>query len=157
MRLARFSSPASDRWYEDYEPGATYVLGTFSLSEAEIIDFATRFDPQSFHIDAKAAAESHFGGIIASGWHTAAAAMRLLVDGFISTCGGLGSPGLDQIRWVKPVRPGMVLEARVTVREKRVSQSKPDRGLISHTVEVLDAKGELMMSYQGTGMVRLRP
>ncbi len=157
MRPARFTNPPGERWFEDYDPGATYTLGTFSLDEAAIIDFARRFDPQPFHVDAVAAAASPYGGIIASGWHTGSAVMRLMVDEFISSRGGLGSPGLDEIRWLKPVRPGMVLEVKVTVLDARISKSKPDRGLLHHQVDVLDTSGEPVMTFKGMGLVRVRP
>lgn len=157
MRAAQFTSPKTDRWFEDYEVGATYTLGTISLTEAEIIEFATRFDPQPFHIDRAAAAASPYGGIIASGWHTGSSVMRLMVDEFISACAGLGSPGLDEIRWIKPLRPDMPLTVRITITEARVSQSKPDRGFIKHFIEGLNAEGEQVMSIRGMGMVRVRP
>ena len=156
MSYTRFKTPTADRYFEDYDVGATYELGHYSLSEAEIIEFATRFDPQRFHVDREAAAASPYGGIIASGWHTASAMMRLLVDHFVSSTAGLGSPGLDEIRWLKPVRPDAVLTVRVTVLDKRRSQSKPDRGLFFHKVEVVDAGGEPVMTVRGAGMVRLR-
>ena len=157
MRHVRFASPASDRCVEDYDVGGTYTLGTFSLTEAEIVDFATRFDPQPFHIDRAAAAASPYGGIIASGWHTGSSVMRLMVNEFISSCAGLGSPGLDEIRWLKPVRPEMPLTVRVTIQEARVSQSKPDRGFIKHFIEALNEAGEPVMTIRGMGMVRVRP
>jgi acyl dehydratase len=156
MAYATFSTPTSDRYFEDYQVGATYELGDYALTEAEIVDFARRFDPQRFHVDRVAAAESPYGGIIASGWHTASAMMRLLVDHFVSANAGLGSPGLDEIRWLKPVRPGAKLTVRVTVIDKRRSQSKPDRGLFFHKVEVVDATGDTVMTVRGAGMVRLR-
>ena len=157
MRHVSFTRPASDRWFEDYDVGGTYTLGSFSLSEAEIVDFARRYDPQPFHVDPAAAADSPYGGIIASGWHTGAATMRVMVDHFISTCAGLGSPGLDELRWLKPVRPGVQLTVRITIREARVSQSKPDRGFIKHFIEVLGEDGEPVATILATGMVRRRP
>lgn len=156
MKIAQFHTAPNDRYFEDYEVGASYELGTYSLSEAEIVDFARRFDPQPFHIDPVAAANSPYGGIIASGWHTASAMMRLMVDHFISANAGLGSPGLDEIRWLKPVYPGAVLAVRVTVLDKRLSNSKPDRGFFSHLVEVRNTAGEPVMTVKGAGMVRRR-
>ena len=157
MREVQFTTPANDRWFEDYEIGATYALGSFSLSEQEIIDFARRFDPQPFHIDRDAARASPYGGIIASGWHTGSSVMRLLVDHFISSNAGLGSPGLDEIRWIKPLRPDMRLHVRITILEARRSQSKPDRGFIKHRIEGVDDAGEPVMTIVGLGMVRCRP
>ena len=156
MSYATFSTPPHDRYFEDYVVGATYELGSFSLSEPEIIAFAQRFDPQRFHVDPVAAAASPFGGIIASGWHTGSAMMRLLADHFISSVAGLGSPGLDEIRWLKPVRPDVRLTVRVTVLEKRRSGSKRDRGVFKHQVEIVDPDDEQVMTVRGTGMVRLR-
>lgn len=156
MSLTTFKTPPHDRYFEDYEVGATYELGRFTLSEAEIIDFARRFDPQRFHVDPVAAAASPYGGIIASGWHTGSAMMRLLADGFISSVAGLGSPGLDEIRWLKPVRPDVELTVRVSVLDKRRSASKPDRGIFHHSVEIIDAAGDVVMTVRGAGMVRLR-
>ena len=157
MREVSFNTTSSNRWFEDYEVGGTYQLGSFSLNEAEIIDFARRFDPQPFHIDPEAARASPYGGIIASGWHTGSAVMRLLVDHFISANAGLGSPGLDEIRWLKPLRPDMRLHVRVTILEARRSQSKPDRGFIKHLIEGLDDAGQPVISICGMGMVRVRP
>lgn len=156
MTYATFKTPADDRYFEDYEVGATYELGSFTLSEQEIIEFARRFDPQRFHVDPAAAAASPYGGIIASGWHTGSAMMRLLADHFISAVAGLGSPGLDEVRWHKPTRPGAAMTVRVTVLDKRRSQSKPDRGIFSHKVEVFDPAGELAMTVRGKGLVKLR-
>lgn len=156
MSYATFTTSPDDRYYEDYEVGATYELGSFKLSEHEIIDFARRFDPQRFHTDPVAAAASPYGGIIASGWHTGSAMMRLLADHFISAVAGLGSPGLDEISWHRPTRPEAEMTVRVTVLDKRRSKSKPDRGLFSHKVEVFDPAGELAMTVRGKGLVKLR-
>ena len=156
MQFTKFKTPRTDRYYEDYEVGATYELGSYSLSEAEIVDFASRYDPQPFHLDREAAAKSPYGDIIASGWHSACAMMRLMVDHFISANAGLGSPGLDEIRWLKPTRPDAVLTVRVTVRDKRRSRSKPDRGIFFHEVQVVDAGGDTVMTVKGAGMVRCR-
>ncbi len=156
MRIREFKTLPNDRYFEDYELGATYLLGTFTLSESDIIDFARRFDPQPFHVDHDAAAASHFGGIIASGWHTGSAMMRMVVDGFISSVAGMGSPGVDEIRWLKPVRPNEALNVRVTVETARRSASKPDRGLMHTLMEVVDAHGEPRMTVRSVGLVRCR-
>ena len=157
MREVSFATPATDRWFEDYEVGGTYRLGSLCLSEAEIIDFAKRFDPQPFHIDPEAARQSPYGGIIASGWHTGSAVMRLMVDHFISSNAGLGSPGLDEVRWLKPLRPDMTLHVQITILEARRSQSKPDRGFIKHLIEGLDDAGQPVITLRALGMVRCRP
>ena len=146
----------TDRYFDDLTVGESWTGAPFEISEAEIVDFASRFDPQPFHLDREAAAQSPYGGIIASGWHSACAMMRLMVDHFISANAGLGSPGLDEIRWLKPTRPDAVLTVRVTVRDKRRSKSKPDRGLFFHEVEVVDAAGDTVMTVKGAGMVRCR-
>lgn len=156
MPFASFTKPASDRYFEDYIPGATYRLGEFTLSEEEIIDFASRFDPQAFHLDHAAAARSHFGGLVASGWHTASAMMRVVVDQFISSVAGMGSPGLDELRWLKPVRPGESLTVQVTVEKARRSVTKPERGLIHTLMEVLGPEGAPRMTVRSVGMVACR-
>jgi acyl dehydratase len=156
MQFSTFSTPRTDRWFEDYEVGATYDLGTYSLSEQEIIEFATRYDPQVFHLDPEAAARTPYGGLIASGWHSACAMMRLMVEHFVSANAGLGSPGLDEIRWLKPTRPDTTLSVRVSVLDKRRSRSKPDRGIFFHRIEVVDPAGETVMTVKGAGMVRCR-
>ncbi|MGI9507839.1 MAG: MaoC family dehydratase, partial [Geminicoccaceae bacterium] len=113
---------------DDFKAGQVYPLGSRSLSEQEIIAFAERYDPQPFHIDPDAAADTIYGGVIASGWQTACVFGRLFVDGLLNRSAAMGSPGLDELRWLKPVRPGERLEARVQVMEARPSRSKPDRG-----------------------------
>ena len=122
-----------------------------------MVAFAERFDPQSFHVDADAAKQSVFGGLIASGWYSAALTMRLLVDQYISPVGGLGSPGMEELRWLQPVRAGDDLHARVTVLDKRVSKSKPDRGLVRSQIELVRSDDEVVMRMTSVGMVLLRP
>jgi acyl dehydratase len=150
-----FSTPPQDRFFEDYVVGATYVCGSFKLSEDEIIAFASRYDPQMMHIDRDLAASGPFGGIIASGWHTIAAAMRLMVDNFLPH-NGLAAPGIDELRWPRPVRPNETLTLHATVQEARRSRSKPDRGLIRTLLEVLNQNGEVVMSMKPLNMVRVR-
>ncbi|MGC8660009.1 MAG: MaoC family dehydratase, partial [Desulfomonilaceae bacterium] len=133
-----FSRKAEDRYFEDYLPGTIHEFGSITVEETDIIEFARRFDPQPFHIDPRAAERSVFGGLIASGWHTACLAMRLLVDNYVSKVASLGSPGADELRWTEPVRPGDTLNLRVTVLESRLSHSKPDRGTIRSLVEVMN-------------------
>jgi len=156
MKITEFKKPANDRYFEDYELAATYLAGEFMLSEADIFDFAQRFDPQPFHLDRDAAKASHFGGIVASGWHTASAMMRVIVDGFVSSVAGMGSPGVEQIRWLKPVRPNERLKVLVTIEQLRRSASKPDRGLCHTLMEVVDDQGEVRMTVRSVGMVRCR-
>lgn len=144
-------------YLDDFEAGRSYELGSFTLTETEIIDFATRFDPQAFHVDPEAAKDSMFGGLIASGWHTVACVMRLMVDNLIPAKSALGSPGIDKLRWLKPVRPGIEYRAVYTVDSVRDSTSKPDRGLITTTTDLYDPDGEKVMTFSGVGMYLKRP
>lgn len=144
-------------YFEDFTPGRVFELGTVEVSEAEIIEFASRFDPQPFHIDPVAAADTMFGGLIASGWHTCSMCMRLLVDGLLSGSTSLGSPGMEQIRWLAPVRPADRLTARSTVEEARPSSSKPDRGTVTLTTEMRNQDGAVVMTMRGMGIYARRP
>jgi len=151
-----FSVPITERYFEDYIPGSVFEFGTISVEEAEIIDFAKRFDPQDMHVDAESAARGPFGGLIASGWHTAGLAMRLLVDHYVSKVASLASPGVDEVRWTRPVRPRDSLRIRVSVLEARRSQSKPDRGLVRTLVEVFNQNREVVMSFKAMNILRCR-
>lgn len=151
-----FRSPADDRYFEDYVNGAVHRFGRIEVVEAEVISFARRFDPQPFHVDPDAARHGPFGGLIASGWHTAGMMMRLLADHFLSSVASLGSPGIDELRWVKPVRPGDILSLRVTIRETVPSRSKPDRGMVRCFIEVLDQADDVVMSLLAMVLVRRR-
>ena len=151
-----FRTPTEERYFEDYLPGAVHEFGSIMIEEAEINEFAQRFDPQPFHTEPEAAKQSAFGGLIASGWHTASLAMRLLVDHYVSRVASLGSPGVDELRWRKPVRPGDSLSIRVTVLESKLSRSKPDQGTIRSYVEVLNQHREVVMTWKGMGLVRCR-
>jgi acyl dehydratase len=143
-------------WFEDYVPGAVAEFGAVTMDEAGIIAFAERFDPQPMHTDPLAAAEGAYGGLIASGWHTAAAMMRLLVDHYLSGVASLGSPGIDELRWSRPVRPGDTLRVRTTVLEANRSRSKPDRGMVRTLVEVLNQDGQVVMSLKAMNLFRCR-
>jgi acyl dehydratase len=145
------------RYLEDFVPGTVYSAGSVQISEAEIVEFATRYDPQPFHVDADAARGSVYGGLIASGWQTVAVTMRLLVDHVFKDSLSMGSPGVDEIRWLLPVRPGDTLSTRVIVLETRPSRSKPDRGVLRFRVEVENQDGELAMSMVGAAFVGRRP
>jgi acyl dehydratase len=151
-----FRTPQEDRYFEDYLPGSVHEFGSITIREAEIIEFGRHFDPQPFHIDPEKAKQTVFGGLIASGWHTAGIAMRLLVDNYVSKVASLGSPGVDEVRWRKPVRPGDTLSIRVTVLEARLSRSKPGQGTTRSYVEVLNQNGEVVMTWKGIGLVRCR-
>ena len=146
MNTSDFPAPITDRYFEDYVPGFVGEFGSITVSQDAIIEFAKQFDPQTFHIDAIRAAQGPFGGLIASGWHTSAMMMRLYADHFVSKVASLGSPGIDELRWTRPVRPGDTLSIRVTILEARRSSSKPDRGLVRSQVEVLNQNKEVVMS-----------
>jgi acyl dehydratase len=142
---------------EDFEPGGVHTAGSVQLSEDEILEFARRYDPQVFHVDSEAARASVYGGLIASGWQTVAVTMRQLVDHVLGTAAGMGSPGVDEIRWLRPVRPGDTLSVRMTVLDTRPSRSKPDRGVLRFRVDVDNQDGEPTMSMVGAWIVGRRP
>jgi acyl dehydratase len=144
-------------YFEDYVPGATYECGSVSFDQAGIVAFAKEFDPQPFHVDPVAAAAGPYGGLIASGWHTAAVVMRLLVENYLSAESSLGSPGMDEIRWPNPVRPGDTLRVRATVTEARRSLSKPDRGILTTLIEAVNQDDKTVMRATGINFVRVRP
>ena len=145
------------RYFEDYALGATYECGDFSVDTASITNFGKEYDPQSFHVDPVAAADGPFGGLIASGWHTAALTMRQLVDNYLSAEASLGGAGVDEIRWPLPVRPGDTLRVRATVVESRRSLSKPDRGIIKTLVETTNSDGRTVMRCTAINLLRVRP
>jgi acyl dehydratase len=145
-----------DQCFEDFVPGSVRTFGTVLVKEQEIIEFARRYDPQVFHTDPVAARKTPYGGLVASGWHTAAMAMRLIVDHNLSQVASAGSPGVDEVRWLKPVRPGDELSVRVTVLESRRSESKPDRGVVRSLVEVLNQHMEVVMSFKGVSLLLCR-
>jgi acyl dehydratase len=147
---------SKERYFEDYLPGASAEFGSVKVEEADIIEFAKRYDPQEFHIDPAAAAHGPFGGLIASGWHTGALMMRMLVDNYLSKVSSLGSPGIDELRWLRPVRPGDMLHLRATVLETKRSRSKPDRGMVRTLTEVLNQNGEVVMSVKAMTLIRCR-
>ena len=149
--------PVAERYLQDYVPGTTSEHGSIAVEESDVVDFARRFDPQPFHVDARAAAESPFGGLIASGWHTCALMMRLLAQEYLSPASSLGSPGIDELRWTKPVRPGDLLTLRATVRDARLSRSKPDRGLVTTGVELVNQAGDVVLTLVALNLIRVRP
>ena len=143
-------------YWEDFPPGDTLEIGSHTFGEEEIIAFARQFDPQVFHTDPVAAKNSFFGGLVASGWHTCAIAMRLMVDAYVARSASLGSPGLDNIRWLAPVRAGDTITYRRTITEARASESKPDIGLVNSRWEAVNQRGEIVMTMEGWGMFRRR-
>ena len=156
MTTGAFPARGEQRWFEDYRPGLVLEFGAIAVDEDEVVGFARRFDPQPFHVDAEAAAQGSFGGLIASGWHTGSLMMRLLVEHYLSPVASLGSPGLDELRWLAPVRPGDTLSVRVSILETRRSQSKPDRGLVRALMEVLNQRGEVVMSMKALNFILCR-
>jgi acyl dehydratase len=145
-----------DRYFEDYREGEQFEFGNHLITEEEIIEFASRYDPQPFHIDKVAAVNTIFGGLIASGWMTASIGMRMLVDDFISVKSSMGSPGVDELRFVKPVRAGDRLRLRISIMSARKSQSKPDRGVLQFFQEIVNQNDEIVLSLKGWVMNHTR-
>ena len=146
-----------DLFYEDFSPGTveTFHAAT-AVTKDEILDFARQFDPQPFHLDEEAAKHSLLGGLSASGWHTCSLAMRLNFDGWIHRTASMGAPGIEEVRWLKPLRPGTRLQLRLTVLDKRVSNSRPDMGLVDVLSEVASDDGTLVMTQRHTQLVTVR-
>ena len=147
----------TERYLEDYNAGEVVRAHGVTLSEADIIEFAFRYDPQPFHIDKPAATRSSYGGLIASGWQVAALAFRMLVQAGLLGKGSLGSPGIDALRWHRPVRPGDTLYAMVEIAEVRESATKPDRGVVTMHYRIDNQRGEMVMSWQGVQLIAKRP
>lgn len=156
MSTGAFTTSIEDRYFEDYIVGEVYEFGHLTVEEAEVIAFGRRFDPQPFHTDPEAAKQSGFGRLIASGWHTASLMMRLFVDHYLSRCASFGSPGVDELRWLKPVFPGDTLLARITVLEAIPSRSKPDRGMIRSYIEVLNQDRQVVMTMKALNLLGRR-
>jgi len=140
-----------ERFFEDFEPGQVYELGSRTVTEADIVAFARDWDPQPFHTDPEAAAESVFGGLIASGWHTGAMWMRLYVDSLLGGPASQGSPGIEELRWLAPVRPGDTLHGRLTVLETRPSERRPGRGTVRIRGEMENQEGVTVLSLVSRG------
>jgi acyl dehydratase len=145
------------RYFEDFVEGQTIDLGSFRYTEQEIIDFARAYDPQPMHTDPAAATKSTYGGLIASGWQTATSYMKVLVEQIMRDSASIGSPGVDKLRWLKPVRPADVLRARFTVLETRASNSRPDWGIVRSRGEVLNQKDEVVMDVEAVNFFGRRP
>jgi acyl dehydratase len=139
-------------WWEDFRIGDSTEMGRHRFTEDEILAFGRQFDPQPFHADPAAAGKTVFGGLIASGWHTCAVGMRLMVESYLSKTASLGSPGIDSIRWLKPVRPGDTLSYRRTVIESRASTTRKGVGLVKHRWEAVNQHGELVLTMEGWGL-----
>lgn len=145
------------RYWEDIKEGEVVELGSRTMEKDRMIAFAREFDPQPFHTDEKAAEASIWGGLIASGWLTGSVLMRIFYDGYLKDTASLGSPGIDELRWLKPVRPGDTLTVRLTVLETAASRSKPDRGIVRSLMEVLNQHSEIVMTTKGVNFFKRRP
>jgi acyl dehydratase len=149
---------APKEWYfEDFFPGQEIDLGTRGVTEEEIIAFAREFDPQPFHVDHDAAAKSIYGGVIASGWHTCSMMMRMVVDGLMAKASSMGSPGLDGVRWLAPVRAGDLLNVRYQTVQVKASASKPDRGVVWSKWVAINQHGETVCTVEGMALFKRRP
>ena len=157
MESSEFLVSIQRRYFEDYVAGTIHEFGTITVEEDEIIAFGRRFDPQVFHTVPEAAKSTIYTGLIASGWHTAALMMRLFVDNFLSQVASLGSPGVDELRWLVPVRPGDTLSLRVTILKTNRSRSKPDRGVVLSLIEVLNQDRIVAMSMKAVNFLLCRP
>ncbi len=147
----------TERYLDDFEIGERFVGPGITLSEAQILDFALKYDPQPFHIDREAAAKSPFGGLIASGFQTLALGFRSFYQTGAINHASLGSPGFDELRWLKPVRPGDTLHTEMEVKSKRASKSKPDRGMLHLAWEVKNQTGETVLTVTAIQLLRRRP
>lgn len=157
MKSSEFLVPVQRLYFEDYVAGTIHEFGTITVEEDDIIAFGRRFDPQVFHTDPEAAKSTIYAGLIASGWHTAALMMRLFVDNYLSHVASLGSPGVDELRWLVPVRPGDALSLRVTITQTNRSRSKPDRGIVHSLIEVQNQDRIVVMSMKAVNFLLCRP
>ncbi len=137
------------RYFEDFHVGDIFDLGKITVSEEDIITFARQYDPQPFHVDVEQAKHSYFGQLVASGWHTTSLFMRLFVDSLLNQSASLASPGVDNVRWPRPVRPGDTLSARFTVIESTPSRSKATLGIIRSRCEMFNQQNELVLTLDG--------
>lgn len=152
------SAPRKPKFYwEDFPVGQVREFGGKTMERDEIVRFAAAYDPQPFHLDEAAGKASLFGGLCASGWHTAAVTMRMMCESYVLDSASLGSPGLENLKWLKPVYPGDVLRVRMTVLEARVMKSKPTVGLVRATHDVLNQADEVVMHMESWAMMRRRP
>ncbi len=149
--------PPQPVYFEDFAPGQVYDLGTYEMTEEEILEFGRRYDPQPFHADPEAAKASPFGGLIASGWHTCSVFMRLYVDAILSGADGQGSPGVDEVRWRAPVRPGDVLRGELRIAGAQPSSKRADRGTVLLESSLTNQDGVVVMSFKGRGLFGRRP
>ena len=156
MTHSSLTASIENRYFEDYVAGSVHEFGPIAVERDEVVEFGKRFVPLPYHTDPELAKKSIYGGLIASGWRTAGLMMRLYTDNYLSKVANLGSPGVDELRWEKPVYPGDNLSIRVTVLETRLSSSKPERGIVQSLVEVLNQKREMVMSLKMVNFMRSR-
>ncbi|GGE40075.1 enoyl-CoA hydratase [Agaricicola taiwanensis] len=142
--------------YEDFTPGEIVSYGARTITREEITAFATLYDPQPMHLDEAATANTMLGGLAASGWHTICILMRLNVDHMLKDSASMGAPGVKEVKWLKPVRPGDTLSVRRTTLEARLSQSRPDMGFVGFLFELLNQKGEVVMTQENVMMIGRR-
>jgi acyl dehydratase len=146
-----------DLYLDDFKPGDKFTTGSATLTEKQIVEFAKQYDPQPFHIDPAAAKDSIFGGIIASGFQTLLLGFRLIIDSGVLKVASMGSPGMDELRWLKPVRPGDTLSVKIEVKEVRPSQSKPDRGIARMSYRYVNQRGEDVLTVTSMQLMKRRP
>ena len=156
MPNEKFFDSKDNLFFEDYKEGSVFLFSPFEVKEAELLEFAERYDPQPFHFDHEAAKNGPYKGLIASGWQTCAFVMRVLVDNYFSKVSSLGSPGIDELRWLIPVRPGDELNVRATVRETKRSHSKPDRGIVKSFIEAINQQNKIAMSFHSVNFILCR-
>ena len=154
--MVGFKTQVEDRYFEDYVSGSVHEFGLITMTEEEIVAFGKQFDPQIFHVDPEGAKSTIYGGLIASGWHTASLMMRECVRYYLPRAASLGSPGVDELRWFLPVRPGDRLTVRMTILEATRSRSKPDRGIVVSLFEVLNQDRKVVMSAKGVNFISCR-
>ncbi len=157
VQLTKKDSVEHMRYFEDFHVGDTFELGPLTITAQEIISFAQQYDPQYFHLDPERAKDSIFGGLVASGWHTTALFMRMFVDGVLSKTDSIASPGVDQLRWLQPVRPNDTLHGRFTVIDARISESRPTIGILRSNCEIFNQRNELLMTLNGIHFVGRQP
>ena len=144
-------------FYEDLDVGMTRAFGGYDVTREEVMEFASRYDPQPFHLDDEVAAQTHFGRLSASGWHTCSMTMRMMVDNMMNEkSAGLGSPGVDQLRWIKPVYPGDTLRCETEIIEKRRSASRPEMGIFKSRIRTFNQKDEMVLEMVSNALMRTR-
>lgn len=145
------------KFYEDIEVGSKSAFGHYQVTREEVMDFASKYDPQPFHLDDEAAAQTHFGRLSASGWHTCSMTMSMMVENMKGEkSAGLGSPGVDQLRWKKPVYPGDTLRCETEIIEKRRSASRPEMGIFKSLIRTFNQDGEMVLEMVSNGLIRTR-